>query len=32
MTIQDLIKIIPFKILQRGQNYFDNGNITQKVT
>ena len=29
MTIQDLINIIPFEILQRGQNYFDNGNILQ---
>ncbi len=27
MTIQELINIIPFKILQRGQDYFDNGNI-----
>jgi len=27
MTIQALIKQIPTKILQRGQNYFDNGNI-----
>ncbi len=29
MTIQELINIIPFAILQRGQNYFDNGNIMQ---
>ena len=29
MTIQDLINIIPFEILQRGQNYFENGNILQ---
>ncbi len=29
MTIQELINIIPFEILQRGQKYFDNGNILQ---
>jgi uncharacterized Zn finger protein len=29
MTIQELINQIPFEILQRGQNYFDNGNILQ---
>ncbi|TLX74660.1 hypothetical protein E9993_12145 [Labilibacter sediminis] len=29
MKIQELINIIPFEILQRGQNYFDNGNILQ---
>jgi len=29
MTIQELINHIPFEILQRGQNYFDNGNILQ---
>lgn len=29
MTIQELINIIPFEILQRGQNYFDQGNILQ---
>lgn len=29
MTIQELINHIPLKILQRGQNYFDNGNILQ---
>ncbi len=29
MTIQELINIIPFKILQRGQNYFNSGNILQ---
>jgi hypothetical protein len=29
MTIQELINIIPFEILQRGQNYFDKGNILQ---
>ncbi|MGD9993290.1 MAG: SWIM zinc finger domain-containing protein [Salinivirgaceae bacterium] len=29
MTILELINIIPFKILQRGQSYFDNGNILQ---
>ncbi len=29
MTIQDLINIIPFEIFQRGQNYFDSGNILQ---
>ncbi|MCG8483132.1 MAG: SWIM zinc finger family protein, partial [Clostridia bacterium] len=27
MTIQELISHIPSKILQRGQNYFNNGNI-----
>jgi hypothetical protein len=30
MTIQELINQIPFEILQRGQNYFDNGNILQR--
>ncbi len=29
MTIQELINHIPFKILHRGQDYFDNGNILQ---
>ncbi|MBK3519006.1 hypothetical protein [Carboxylicivirga marina] len=29
MTIQELINIIPFKILQRGKNYFNGGNILQ---
>ncbi len=29
MTIQELINHIPFEILQRGQNYFDNENILQ---
>ncbi len=29
MTIQELINHIPSEILQRGQNYFDNGNILQ---
>ena len=29
MTIQELINQIPFEILQRGQNYFDSGNILQ---
>ena len=29
MTIQELINIIPFEILKRGQKYFDNGNILQ---
>jgi hypothetical protein len=29
MTIQELINHIPSKILQRGQNYFDDGNILQ---
>ena len=27
MTIQELINHIPFEILQRGQNYFENGNV-----
>jgi hypothetical protein len=27
MTIQELINYIPFEILKRGQNYFENGNI-----
>jgi uncharacterized Zn finger protein len=29
MTIQELINYIPFEILKRGQNYFENGNILQ---
>lgn len=29
MTIQELINIIPFEILLRGQNYFNSGNILQ---
>lgn len=29
MTIKELINIIPFEILQRGQNYFKSGNILQ---
>ncbi|MCF8379689.1 MAG: SWIM zinc finger family protein [Bacteroidales bacterium] len=29
MTIQELINIIPIEILQRGQNYFNSGNILQ---
>lgn len=29
MTIQELINYIPFEILKRGQNYFQNGNILQ---
>ncbi len=29
MTIQELINHIPLKILHRGQDYFDNGNILQ---
>ena len=29
MTIQELINHIPFEILQRGQNYFDNGHILE---
>ena len=29
MTIQELINNLPFKIVQRGQSYFDNGNILQ---
>lgn len=29
MTIQELINQIPFEILQRGQNYFDSGNILE---
>lgn len=27
MTIEELINHIPFEILKRGQNYFQNGNI-----
>ncbi len=29
MTIQQLINIIPFEILKRGENYYENGNILQ---
>ena len=29
MTIQQFINQIPFEILQRGQNYYDNGNILE---
>ena len=29
MNIQEFINQIPFKILQRGQNYFEDGNIIQ---
>lgn len=29
MTLQEFIKLIPTIILQRGQEYFDNGNILQ---
>jgi uncharacterized Zn finger protein len=29
MTIQELVNHIPFELLKRGQNYFDNGNILQ---
>ncbi len=29
MTIQEFINQIPFEILQRGQNYFDKGNILE---
>jgi uncharacterized Zn finger protein len=29
MTVQELINQIPFEILERGQSYFNNGNILQ---